>query len=642
MSSLRLAKPLAILATLGAASIACAQLEVPSPQLIQQSEARLSRLAREAKPASHAAYLRKFLNRAARDETGNRELVTAVRVAADVARTGTGDGWLMHYTVPPLSAQMRLPQAYPADGRPNGKLSVVLAQDEYEPASWVVFPLADVEAVQVRVGTLRTASGVALPASALDLTVVKVWYQNGNAWYSYFQDVGSAAVPELLLHDENLIRVDHTQQANYARIKEGNSYREIWLNPPRKVDHGFNPMLPGFADATQLQPVRFQAGQGKQFMLTVHAAPGTPSGTYRGNVALSAAGRKDVQIPLEITVLPFRLPSPRANFNPEREMIVSLMGHYWEHTPIEHPATLARLRNMRRHNLLNPPLYHLGDSPNLQMETAAALYKKVGFATNAIFGVQVSFVGIGRSALSWESLKSVEKQLRAWRAFYDREFPGSDGILSYGDEPDVNWLITHRPLWRLVQAHGFKTALAGYHPTNVNQAGYLLDYHHTAGAPSDKKHTEPWNQLGSYISFYGVQHNGSENPDFVRRQHGLLGYLANYDMVDNYEFAFGPWNDFGTEVYRPMVLAYPTSTGMVDTLAWEGFREAIDDIRYASALRLLIAEAVASGNPDRQTEARKCLLWLAQMDGERVDLDQVRMEIVEKILHLQKLKGASQ
>ena len=90
-----------------------------------------------------------------------------------------------------------------------------------------------------------------------------------------------------------------------------------------------------------------------------------------------------------------------------------------------------------------------------------------------------------------------------------------------------------------------------------------MDLHPTAGSPSQMDHAQPWARVGhGYVGFYASQHNGAENPEFVRRQHGLLGYLNDFDMVDNYEFAYGPWNDLSYDLYKPMVLAYPTGDGL--------------------------------------------------------------------------------
>ena len=106
-------------------------------------------------------------------------------------------------------------------------------------------------------------------------------------------------------------------------------------------------------------------------------------------------------------------------------------------------------------------------------------------------------------------------------------------------------------------------------------------------------------------------------------------------------FAYGPWNDQDTFLYKPMVLAYPISNGLVDTLAWEGFREGIDDMRYATRMLQLAHAAAASNDLDRIYAGRKVLMWLSLMDGDKADLDQVRLEMINWILELTKLEKAA-
>ena len=67
---------------------------------------------------------------------------------------------------------------------------------------------------------------------------------------------------------------------------------------------------------------------------------------------------------------------------------------------------------------------------------------------------------------------------------------------------------------------------------------------------------------------------------------------------------------------------------MIDTVAWEGYREAVDDIRYASTLALAIRE-----NP-AHPQAVAAKAFLDGVTGEEPDLDAVRREIVAWILKL--------
>ena len=123
----------------------------------------------------------------------------------------------------------------------------------------------------------------------------------------------------------------------------------------------------------------------------------------------------------------------------------------------------------------------------------------------------------------------------------------------------------------------------------------------------------------------------------MRRQHGLLGYFNGVNLTYNYEFAFGPWNDFESVLYRPMVIAYRNYGGIVDTIQWEGYREAIDDIRYMTKLQQEIKIALASGDIDRKLQAKKAQQYLATLDPKKMDLNAVRMEVIHYISKLMNL-----
>jgi hypothetical protein len=199
-------------------------------------------------------------------------------------------------------------------------------------------------------------------------------------------------------------------------------------------------------------------------------------------------------------------------------------------------------------------------------------------------------------------------------------------------------MVTERPFWRIIHREGLKSYIGGNSDGFFKTSGYALDMRPVAGFPEQTGLVNKWNEIGNgYTGTYAGQHIGMENPAFVRRQNGLLCYLSNFDMVDNYEFAYGPWNDRAFVPYKPMVLAYPDSEGLVDTLAWEGFREGIDDIRYATKLRQLANAAIDSGDHDRVYAGRKVRQWLAMLDGSSVDLNAVRLEMIEKIERLMQM-----
>ena len=208
------------------------------------------------------------------------------------------------WAVPAMSEEQRLPDTVPTDGEKGGTVRIVAAKGEYEPGSFVVRSDRDLGKVKLELGEFWREEGrgkrdegrVIFPKENIDLKVIKVWYQNKNGWFTYFADTGFKLCPELLLNDEDLIRVDTEKEANYARLteKDGRTH-EFWLNPPRQMNRrffgyyigsqAFQPMRENFRDAETLQPVTLAKGVSKQFFLTVHVTKDILAGTYRGKVS---------------------------------------------------------------------------------------------------------------------------------------------------------------------------------------------------------------------------------------------------------------------------------------------------------------------------------------------------------------------
>lgn len=610
--------------------------EVPSSEQIVACQRQLDTIVKGAEPPAFKAYLQGLQKGQVFSSADFGKMTNAVRVAeAMQMEPHPSLSFFAFFAVPAMSPLMRLPETYPDDGHYGREVQIVLAQDQEEAGSFVVFPFENIDEVNLKIMTLKNDKGDIFPADDLDLKVVKIWYQNGNAWLSYFADPGLKLVPELLLHDENLIRVDEKERANYARVKTAAGTREIWISAPQKLDVGFDPYQEGFADAATLQPVGLRAGQFKQFVVIARAAEKTKPGLYRGVVEVEAPPRHSQQIPVAIKVLPFALPLPKTNYDIEKDFVAGLMGS-WPKISAEHPAFLPTLKNLRQHNILHSGPGVGFDTPSDEAKKLVQGMKEAGFLTKPIFGWTLPGSGsVNRTPQSVEDQVTIKRLTRWYRDFYQENFGNSDVFIKNGDEQPARWMISNRPIWRITQQQGLKTYIAGHINTYFPTSGYVLDSRPTAGWPSEADKPALWNQMGhGYTSFYAGQHTGSENPAFVRRQNGLLGYLSNYDMVDNYEFAYGSWNDRATDLYRPMVLAYPVSNGLVDTLAWEGFRQGIDDIRYATKLRQLAEEAIASGDLDRIYAGRKVKQWFAQMDGTTANLNTVRLEMIDKIEQL--------
>lgn len=566
------------------------------------------------------------------------------RIAAALAAQNQKATDTVFFAVPAMSTVMRLSDSYPEDGRLLGDLRIVAAQDEFEPASFLLYSAQGQRRVTLTVSPLAGPDGASIPADRVDLKVVKIWYQNGNAWISYFSDVGLKLVPELLLYDETLIRVDTEEEANYARVDYPDGSKHVWISGPKHLSdsyrlegNDFHPVSDPFADASTLQPVTLAPGRFKQFFATLHVPPQQTPGVYTGTITVAAGGKTLTTIPLKVRVLPFALPLPRPYYDIDEHFIVSIMGGARLTTMMKlfdgdrdlaMETYRAFLINQKNHGILHPCVD--------QTEESIKLVKELGFPTKPFMGKSFApwFALNFGGRMTFDNKMAAKVAARRCSEFYQKHLGHNDVLVDYGDEQGTAFVTTHRNFYQYYQEYGIKMGCAG-HDALLYKGGYTYEIHPMGGAPDEIERIRPWREIGGkYVGFYAGQHTGSENPQFVRRQHGMLGYLSNLNLVWNYEFALGPWNDRANSLYKPMVLAYLNRGGLVDTLQWEGFREGIDDIRYATKLKQMVRDAVESGNIRRKLEGKKALQYLALLKGAEMDLDEVRAEIIEFILKL--------
>jgi len=199
-------------------------------------------------------------------------------------------------------------------------------------------------------------------------------------------------------------------------------------------------------------------------------------------------------------------------------------------------------------------------------------------------------------------------------------------------------LRAERAPWRFLHQNGLKTYSTA-HGAHLLHAGFNEDFVDYGGS-FNKDDARLWHSFGSRISCYANPHTGPENPDFVRRTHGMALYLEDADGTNNYEVNGSLWNDFGGAEYnyRSFNWVYPTVDGHVETIEFEAFREAIDDVKYATLLRQLANKAIQSGNVDYMYQGKAALQWLILTDAENCDLNTLRLEMIDKIMMLRNLK----
>lgn len=622
--------------------VAEAQIEKLSQTEYTTYEAMLPKLIGEIQPKELQSYLSTLQKK---QGLSLKDLANAVRTGNDLKNLPS-DARFGYYAVPAMSELQRLPDAYPNDGRVTEQVRILAAQDEYEPGSFVVYPFSDLGKVSFKLGEFKSSEGTVFPASNLDLKVVKVWYQNGNGWYSYFGDTELKLTPELLVNDEDLILVDTKKVQNYARLTEKDgtvSYQ--WLTPPHEMNNRFEehyrstqpfaPMKPNFKDAKTLQPVKLDAGQFKQFFLTANVTDKIKAGLYSGHVILSKDQTQLGTIPVTIKVLPFKLPQPKTFFDLKKDFLIASYNYTnFEMIAEENGGDLelaerqmlSVMKDLKAHNQTSH--WVRGAPYQYEYRRQIELMKEAGLRTDVLLA--------NSSPFDSGNPKTMARTAKLDRE-YNEKFLGHNNVfIGYGDEPGAGWVMQTRPIFEAFQKEGFKFIIAGGDLVFF-KAGYLYDFFNIAKNPEDPTATRKWNELGkAHVAWYATHHVGPENPAFNRRQYGMAPYLANYSALCNYAHHFGPYNDRSI-VYKPMVFAYGSYDGVIDTIQWEGFREGVDDIRYATLLKTLAREATDSSDLNVQYAGRQALQYLAEMDSTTVNLNTARLEMIQFILKLRDL-----
>ena len=511
----------------------------------------------------------------------------------------------------------------------------------------MISPGKAVDRFTLRASDLRGPADATIPAAALDLKLIKVWYQSGAGWYGYFADpLGRRLVPELLVNDEDLVRVNCKTRDNYVRYNNADgSVHHQWMSANFMVvnDTMANQANLGLIkDAATLQPTVLNPEEFKQFFVTIRVPKDAREGVYTGKIEMLAEDRIVGSAPVRLRVLPFELPKPKTNYDQNKGFYLCLYG-----TATRNPRILKDLAD---HNAINPMGFPSINTMNpSRLVEDVKLAEEQGISTRPLFsGATGVGLPVDQASPTGEQLlrlKILRKQI-ADTAEQCKRVLGHTDFYSYGvDEGGPSVIRSERDAWRTAHNAGGKVMVTSY---TWRRLLFGLDFLIIPGMPVEKRETEvrKFHEANpdSLTGWYANPHSGPENPNYFRRVHGMMAQKGNYDVSSNYCWWRNNWNDMATPYengLRNLVMVQATSDGVLDSLAWEGVREGLDDVRYATKLRDLALAAMKHPDGDTLLLGRRALSYLAYWDEKHDDLDAYRYETINYILQLEKaLKGA--
>jgi hypothetical protein len=294
----------------------------------------------------------------------------------------------------------------------------------------------------------------------------------------------------------------------------------------------------------------------------------------------------------------------------------------------------AELRLLREHGIVAPTVIW---SPQIVYADEALfrrhleIAREIGMSGRPLHFGDSGMIGNPTEPAALEALQANVRKTIAIAAEY-----GFPEVYFYAlDEARGDRLRSQRTAWEAVHEAGGKIIVSGY-ADHLKEVGDTLDLLNRAGNPEAEPAAE-WHKRGHKVWNYAHPQTPPENPELYRRNYGLFLWRIDFDGACTYCFMDSSgtaWNDFDCDAYRDHNLGYPTVNGVVGTLALEGFREGVDDVRYATTLRLRAEKARDSGDAQARAAAQEAVAWLEAIDPKTADLDEVRRKLVRHILAL--------
>ena len=307
----------------------------------------------------------------------------------------------------PSTSVKVLPFNYEIPAAPANNFSITAARNEFEAASFILTAQKDLSGITISVPDLYNSQGNSIPANAINVRTVKVWYQadDKDIWIADHGSELQFLTPELLLKDDSLVKVDYVNKINYLKVTINGTEQYIDISSPTAT-------LPSNAqihDAPSLQPFSLKTNENKQIWLTVLVPGNTPAGDYYGDITLASPSETPVILNFSVKVLPFDLePSPIEYAIYYRGTVSSSekAGIHWMwKTPQQYTA---EMQNMKDHGINYPTFansysYWNPQDPSVGLELS--LRAQSGLPTDHIYDFSFDQINHTRCIKSSETME---------------------------------------------------------------------------------------------------------------------------------------------------------------------------------------------------------------------------------------------
>ncbi|MCE7902077.1 MAG: DUF4091 domain-containing protein [Gammaproteobacteria bacterium PRO9] len=374
-------------------------------------------------------------------------------------------------------------------------------------------------------------------------------------------------------------------------------------------------------------PLDLPADFTQQLWLQLTVPVDTPAGSYAGQVTVACGKTARLEVPVKLQVHGFDLEGSDIRYGIYYRGILSS----GDAQITSERKTLAQMRTdlraIRDLGIRYPTLYQPLDDP-IALAKVLDLRDELGFPRDEVY-----YLGAEMGpALQRHDIRGIDGIIRRSTALFASK--GYKRVVFYAvDEGNAQVIAAQLPGWAQVQQAGSEVMVAG-RKENLARFPGTADIYVAAYAP-DRRFATMIHEHGRRVYAYATPQGGVENPALFRQSYGLSLWQANYDgaLIYAYQDMRGvAWSDFDGQ-YRDHFLVYPTTTGYIPTLAWEGLREAIYDVRYLETLQMAIERV--GGYAGCATESKAYRVGQAALQsasqGSYSTLDEMRRVVAASI-----------
>ena len=446
------------------------------------------------------------------------------------------------------------------------EIQMMATPGEYEPASFVIRAGdAELRNTTITVTSLTMeGGGDAIPKENIDVRIVESWFQSSNVMRRTVPRSPKQFVPELLVHDHDLVNVDYSHQVNIVRTH------------------------PQLEDSDELQPFSVSQHSNQQIWISLKIPDAVKAGVYSGTIKIRAQ-RKHAEdftanLVIRCTVLPFKLDKTHKYIG--LYYLARLKNHgktSYASRAKNTPQMYAEFVDMREHGINVLTLDHgydarLGENERFKiLMDQYELGKRAGFTDEPILYLDW---GVG----AHEDAGRYRKKLSRLRNVL--HVKNTQDLWVYNkDERNLRTLLSSRHTFTAAHEIGAKNIVAVTRVQYAEALKGLLDIaviqHQTS-----QKTIHGLKEKGILPIAYGLPHSAEERPGTTRKVYGFdlirKGFAGTLSYAYQAGEAWDDWMKWQSSNYRPNVMAYPTATQPIPTLQWEAWREAVDDLRYFS------------------------------------------------------------